>query len=306
MDYLAVTYLEVDNMGSAKFYFYPEPDGSQLVEIDMGEYLGEMYSDMQISAVDAVSLDGSRSRAISKMGEIVTIQRDRMLLGEDLAIKFIALQNHLDRGYSCAFTADSDKAWCAPVRSTLSAGVNTIPVYANPFANMITLGSPPIPASNDYVTIDTPPPNLIQETAKVDSVANLSGGGGGSFTIANRLNFAYGGRSFVRWYRFYPILKRPAEDVGQSIVTNEGGRLFSLSIRLVVDYALLFAYHPETQGESGVSLGDNLLREYTASGTLPAGRRGGGLDGIPKKFRGGNQDIVLPSADTAQRLGEFD
>ncbi len=30
-------------MGNAKFYFYPEPNGGRLVEIDLGERLGELF-----------------------------------------------------------------------------------------------------------------------------------------------------------------------------------------------------------------------------------------------------------------------
>lgn len=30
-------------MGNPKFFFFPEPDGSQLVEIDLGEGLAEFF-----------------------------------------------------------------------------------------------------------------------------------------------------------------------------------------------------------------------------------------------------------------------
>ena len=85
-------------MGTAKFWYYPQPSGNQLVEIDLGEPLGELYSDYQINSSDGVALDGTIYRSNGKSCEIVTIQRDRMLGGEDTAIALIGLQNHLDRG----------------------------------------------------------------------------------------------------------------------------------------------------------------------------------------------------------------
>ena len=83
------------------------------------------------------------------------------------------------------------------------------------------------------------------------------------------------------------MLKRPQSDIGQAIVTNEGGRLFSLSIRLVVDYVTLYAAHPDTVGESGVSNGPSL-----ASSTS-AGRQGSGisLDGMTRAMPHHLRDI---------------
>ena len=53
------------------------------------------------------------------------------------------------------------------------------------------------------------------------------------------------GAAFARWYRFWPILKRPQEDIGTPMITNEGGRLFSLSVRLVVIRGHVCLYNGE-------------------------------------------------------------
>lgn len=268
-------------MGNAKFYFYPEPNGSHLVEIDVGEALGEMFSDMGIEAQDAVTMTGRISRSVGKMQEIVTIQRDRMLLGEDLAYQFIALQNHLDRGYSCAFAADSDKATCFPLRGVQSAGTKVLQCYGNPFLNFV--GSNVAVGIGDYMVVETSSPALVQEQVKVKTNGSISTAGG-NFEIERRLNFQYDAAAFVRHYRFFPVLKRPQSDIGQSIITNENGRLFSLSIRLVVDYSTLFAYHPQFQGESGIQIGSGLVTRSPDAGEIPSGRSGGGIDGVPRRF----------------------
>ena len=264
-------------MGNAKFYFTPEPfgalNGASLVTIDLGEALGEMFSDISVEAVDAVSLTGSIQRSVGRTQEIVTIQRDRMIGGEDLAIQFHALQNHLDRGFSVSFAADDDKAFCFPIRGTLNNNSTRIPIYANPFQNFTGTGS--TPAVGDYCTIETSSPAMIQEVVKMQTVANATAQGGDVDTV-NPVRFQYDQPAFMRHYRFYPVLKRPQSDIGRAIVTNEGGRLFSLSIRLVVDYVTLYAAHPDTVGEAGISIGRSL-----ASSTS-AGLQGAGfsLDGI--------------------------
>jgi hypothetical protein len=268
---------------SARFYFYPQPSGSFPVTIDLEEDLGELFSDFFVDAVDGISMNGSIQRSVGRMGEIITIQRDRLKLGEDIAYKLMALQNHLDRGYSVAFTADHTKAWAAPIHNYLGAGTKTINVYANPF--IAFLGSV-IPASDDFVVVESAPPAQLQEMHKIDSVSNLSSTGG-SLTVDDRINFQYNRRAFVRHYRTWPVLKRPESDIGQNIITNEGGRLFSLSLRLTPDYDTLFAFHPDTY-DGVVNLG-GLLSTTPSAGTLPQGRGGSGIDGVPKKFGDANE-----------------
>lgn len=271
-------------MGNAKFYYYPEPNGSHLVTIDIGEALGEMFSDMIVDAVDGVSLTGSISRSVGRMTEIVTIQRDRMILGEDLAYQFEALQNHLDRGFSVGFTADEDKSYCFPLKGTHTSGTFRLNCGRHPFLNMLGTGANPSPGVGEYLVVETSSPNQIREKVKVDDNSSISSLGG-FFTIEKRLNFEYTRPAFARWYRFYPVLKRPSSDVGQSIITNEQGRLFSLSLRLVVDYETLFAFHPNTVSEDGVSLGRGLGGTPPTAGNLPTGYNTAGLDSVAKSLR---------------------
>ena len=265
-------------MGNAKFFYYPQPDGRHLVEIDMGEALGELQSTFDHDVVDAVTQAGGIYRSVSRGVEFVTIQRDRMQLGEDLAVKFQALQNHLDRGFSCFFTADHAKAWAASCIPSPTAGEFIINVGDAVFFEItgtVVDGSSLVPVAGDYVTIETDSPMFLQEIQKVQS-ASLSMTSGGSITFADRVGFDYAGRmAFARNYRTWPLLKRAQEDIGTPIITNEGGRLFSLSLRLVVDYELLFAkYNGNGESvpltEASPSSGD--LSNNTGTFTLDTGR----------------------------------
>ena len=288
-------------MGNAKFYYTPMPNGSHTVIIDLGEALGEMYSDILFDAVDGVGFTGAISRSVGRTQEIVTIQRDRMVLGEDLAYQFLALQNHLDRGFSCSFSSDADRAYCYPLMGRHVSGTKKLKCYSNPFINIT--GTNNVPAIGDFATVETSSPAMIQENVKVTSNGNISDAGG-NFDIDKRLCFQYNQPAFVRHYRFYPVLKRPQSDVGQAIITNEGGRLFSLSIRLVVDYMTLYAFHPEFYAESGINIGIGLVGIAPTVGEVPSGRAGGGVDGVPKRNEVGRGEIGIDSIPSFEKLGE--
>lgn len=269
---------------SASFYYTPEPNGSHLIEINLGEELGEMFEDMLIESVDAVSVNGSRQRSISKMGEIITIQRDRLIGGIDTYYKLKTMQNHLDRGYSVSFTADASKKWIYPILGNPSAGVFSVSVGQDPFRNL-HLSSITQIQGNDHFVIETAPnPAMLQEMGKADAVSVSASGG--TINLRDRLAFDYTGyRAFLRWFRYYPVLKRPQEDLGKSIVTNENGRLFSLNLRLVPDYDLLFAFHPQAAANEDIGLGSSLIRETPSTGTIPNKGGSGGIDSLGRRNR---------------------
>ena len=240
MDHRPHLFSQATDMGNAKFYFYPEPSGNKLVTIDLGEALGELFSEWQKDVSDGVAYDGSIFRTIGRTQEVINIQRDRMSGGFETARKFRALQNHLDRGFACSFSADSDNAFIFPVTSSpVISGDTIVQVGSNPFRNFVGTN---VPAANDYMVMETGSPASICEQVKV-SATDVTAANGGRLTFSEGLNFAYDRPAFVRWHWFWPVLRRPASDVGKSIITNEHGLLYSLDLRLIVDYSGLFAFH---------------------------------------------------------------
>ena len=273
-------------MGNAKFWFYPEPDGRHLVEIDMGEALGELSSSFFHDAVDGITYSGGISRSVGRGGEIITIQRDRMQLGEELSNKLDALQSHLDRGFSVAFTADSSKAWAASCQTAPTGGDFSVLVKNNPFDTLT--GTSTMPSANDYVVLETGSPAYTREIIKLQS-ASLTSASGGTLTAQQRINFTYVGRSvFARYYRFWPVLKR-ANDIGRAIITNEGGRLWSLNLTLVPDYQTLFSFYNGRLYNNGKS---GLIEASPTSGDLPSGSGQSSIDQVGMRYEGSIEDVM--------------
>ena len=250
----------------AKFYFYPMPVANHLVTIDLGEDSAEYYSEMEYTKESAQSMNGKIHQTTTLNREVITIVRDRMSGGEDLAHKLYALQNHLDRGYSVCFAADHTKTFCHPLSKNPVGGDNSIKVHGNPFIGMTGSTSP---TANDYFVIESQPPAMIQEIHKVSSVhASYTPATGGIIYPVNNINFTYPSIAFMRHYRFHPVLKRHPADIGKSIVTNEHGLLWSLELRLTPDYENYFGFHPNQENDvpsgllqDGVTLGQEQIFE---------------------------------------------
>ena len=239
-------------MGNAKFYYYPEPDSRQLRTIDLGEKLGELFSEFVYDVKSSISRGGRRYLSHGLGREFVTIQRDRMLLGENLAIELQTMQNHLDRGGYVSFCSDSDKAYIHPVLDTVEQQDATFSLGSNPLKDIIGTNTP---TQGDYVSIHTGSPSNVIEYSKLANVdSSFSSDLGGTITVNPKIAFTYNNRSFLRYYRFFPMLRRPTNEIGQNIITNEGGRLFSLNVRLYMDSYTLFNYH---NGFDGINRSPN-------------------------------------------------
>ena len=240
---------------AAKFWYYPEGNypANHLEVIDLGEGLAELFNEFIVDANDGINHSGGIQRSVGRISEMITIQRDRMKLGEELAHQFRALQNHLDRGGVCTFAADHTKCFMAGIKQNVNGNDTVIQVTGNPLYAMTANNGI---STNDYLTFETRNPALVTETRKVQNTSvGLSPSFGGTVTLSQGAAYSYPMETMIRHYRFFPTLKRPLEEVGKNIVTNEFGFLWSLSLKLVMDYDLLFDLMPtDDSGQFDINL----------------------------------------------------
>lgn len=227
-------------MGNAKFFYYPKPSITSYLEtIDLGEPLAELFSDYEIDAQDGVSYTGRRYRTVSRISEIVRIQRDRMISGEERAAELMTLQSHLDRGHSTLFTSDTTKAYATFLTRPARAGDTVIFVASNVFRSIV---GNQIVAAGDYLMIESQNPNMKYQQVEVQSLT-ATATAGGTITLSNPIAFDFDSGSIgVRHYRFWPTLKRPVDNLGQNMITNERGFLWSLDVVLTPDYPEYFSF----------------------------------------------------------------
>lgn len=240
---------------SAKFFYYPigQYPANHLEVIDLGEGLAELFNEFIVDANDGITHSGGIKRSVGRITEMITIQRDRMKLGEELAHQFRGLQNHLDRGGVCSFAADHTKCFMAGIKQVVYGNDTVIKVTGNPlFAMTANNGI----AANDYLTFETQNPALVTETRKVSNTSvGLSPSFGGEITLSQGTAYSYPMKTMLRHYRFFPTLKRPLNEVGKNIITNEFGLLWSLSLKLVMDYDRLFDLMPtDDSGQFDINL----------------------------------------------------
>ena len=165
---------------------------------------------------------------------------------EDKAMRLQSMQNHLDRGGYVSFCSDSDKAYLFPILNNIVQGQIEVLCGSNPFVDVTGAN---LPSANEYVTIQTDSPMNINEYKRIKTVdGSFNSSTGGELTLTPDLVYTYQQRSFLRYYRFWPTLRRDQRDIGQNIVTNENGRLFSLNVRLYHDTYSLFRFHPSFDG----------------------------------------------------------
>lgn len=221
-------------MGNAKFYYFPRPSQlSFLTTIDLQEQLAELFSDYEIDAQDGVSYTGRRYRTISRLSEIVRIQRDRMKGSEDLARDLITLQSHLAHGFPTMFAADSAKAYATYLRQPVKAGDTVLFVGPNVFRNFV---GNQIVAANDYLMIESENPAMRYQMVEIQSLT-ATATANGTITLKSPIQYDFDkGTIGVRYYRFWPTLKRPVSEINRNMVTNERGFLWSLDVTMTPDY----------------------------------------------------------------------
>lgn len=201
--------------------------------IDLQEPLAELFSEFEIDAQDGVSYTGRRYRTISRVSEIVRIQRDRMIAGEDLARDLMTMQSHLAHGFSVMFSADADKAYAANLNLPVKAGDTVLNVGPNLFRSLV---GNQIVAADDYLMIESENPAMVYQQVEIESIT-ATATSGGNITLKTPIQFDFNsGKVGVRYYRFWPTLKRPVENINTNMITNERGFLWSLDVLLTPDY----------------------------------------------------------------------
>lgn len=277
--------------GIAAFYLYPDPGPGSPWTLSFGECVTSYTEAPDVEVADAVTLSGRRQRAIGRWGKRVRLTLERMASREELAWQMLALQNHLDRGYSVAFTADTGKAWASFFGATAlpAAGDTLITPGANAWSSLV--GSNSL-AAGDWIRIYSEASYALEQAGKIQTWTASN-----NITLAatTPIRFDFSGKCIASWSYFWPLLKRPEDNVGTNIVVNEVGRLWTMSIDLVIDLAALFALWPfQGDGALGGSgqRGNTLDKIAGTNATVEFGDAAVAYDGDFGSIGGAAPDVL--------------
>lgn len=218
-------------MATARFYYYPDPDGS-LESLSLG---GPVSSCEELRGHERVMVrDGNGSHRTASWGgkPRVRITRERGIATATVRA-LESMWEHLLRGGAVGFSADHTKTWAAYQTFSRQRGDTTIFTGGNQFAAWSASAAL---SNGDEVWYESQNPEHISEMLAVTSVSATY-----DITMATAVRFSSSLSGMVRWRYFYPALRLPDDRKDRPILTSYHGLTWSLDAELEVDMAILAA-----------------------------------------------------------------
>ena len=166
----------------------------------------------------------------------ITIERQSMLTTAGLAYyaSLQAVVAHLQGGGAIGFTQDDDYTWAGYASGTWSIGASYVAYAGNAFS---AWNGTAAPANGQQVMIES---DGIFGQSEQHLCTAL--GGSTQISISPTLTFDYANATpaMVRWWRFWPALRLPADKLSPPL-SNEHGINWSLDLTLEVDNRIFSA-----------------------------------------------------------------
>lgn len=215
-------------MPAPAIYWYPDPRGT-LETIDFGDVGENELSDIQefpgAEVRDARGGDQTQRRTF--LGETfrvrIILERFGPVGQSSLERDLAALQVHLDRGGRIGFSGDHAKTWAVMPAGAPSRGDATIYTPTPPFSAWSSSGAI---AAGDEVVIEQGNPDPKREIQLVDTTTSAR------ITLDRGLRWTFSAPPVVRWRDFYPVLRRPKDQVGRPLVSHDHRVNFTLDMTL--------------------------------------------------------------------------
>ena len=183
-------------MSNPAIYWFPRGTTTPR-KVDLGTNISALALLPERVVSDAAPIGGPRTRHDFGGQRSVRLWKSR-ITSALLVRELRSLTSHLHAGGSVLFCRDPAKLWGGWATARPVAGDTVISIYNNAFA-VYAAGSI---AVGDEVTIESPNPEYLQETAVVTGVT------GNTITIGAGVIQTYGiGPVFVRFSDLYPVLR---------------------------------------------------------------------------------------------------
>lgn len=215
-------------MAAPAIYWYPDPRGT-LEHIDFGAVGEEGLSDIQefpgAEVRDARGGDQTQRRTF--LGEVfrvrIILERFGPVGHSALERDLAALQLHLDRGGRIGFSGDHARTWAVMPAGAPARGDTTVRTPSGPFSAWSSSGAI---AAGDELVIEQGNPDPKREVQLVDSTTSST------VTFDRGLRWTFSAPPVVRWRDFYPVLRRPKDQLGRPLVSHDHRVNFTLDMTL--------------------------------------------------------------------------
>ncbi|MFT5686527.1 MAG: hypothetical protein ACI8RZ_007483 [Myxococcota bacterium] len=279
-------------IGTAAFIWYPNEADATPYTLNLGQCFSAYAEAPEWTVSDARSLNGARHRCIAGTGRriVLTIQRIKASTArgrEGTAARLVALQNHLNRGGSIAFTARTDKAVAIVVNGPLARGSMGVNFGSQPFTALF--GSQSL-VKGDVVRLETSERVYQEEQAIIDTFVPST-----SATFNEEVLHSSAGPILMTYAYCFPALKKPAEVTNVNITENVVGRLWSMSLELVIAPDIVWgvadagvemlgirAPDGDTNGNAGLTLDDPTFVGDPSDGPMVRGSTRPGVATLDK------------------------
>ena len=166
----------------------------------------------------------------------ITIERQSMLTAAGLAY-YASLQaviSHLQTGGAIGFTQDDDYTWAGYASGTWAIGSSSVMYAGNAFS---AWNGAAAPANGQQVVIES---DGIFGQSEQHLCTSLVGTSQISISPTLTLDYTSTKPAMVRWWRFWPALRLPADKLSPPL-SNEHGINWSMDLTLEVDNRIFHA-----------------------------------------------------------------
>lgn len=236
-------------MAAPSIFFYPN-GGGNIKEIRCGLGLRKLSPRETFDRPTTINGIGAPTHNPIIGGLRVTLRKERMLrdTDKDMIADFFALENHLRRGGTIGVALERTKAFCAYVTPTPNTGDTTIYGGPNVYKDILTAQSITLAlASGDRFWLESGNPDWRRERCTISgsTVSPFAS----SLTLTRGVVYDRDTDAgvMVRHEDFYPACYLPEDQLGQSLMTDENGALYTFEAELEVDVSI---YGANAEGDA--------------------------------------------------------
>ena len=212
------------------------PHSTDRQSVDLGEPLSDLQITSARNVFDHMGIHGGRSRSMTRAWLDVRITLERFT-DRDLFRRLTNMINHLERGGTVAFAADSEKIYGSHLSQKLGIGHHHVNVNLGNYYKAWHSDAPDTLAAGDGFVVEDGLPRAARDQTRVSTII-IPGVDVGetdvryNLDVRRRIMNDYAAGVHVRHEDFFPKLVLPQQAVGSPLLTHDHRISYTLDLPL--------------------------------------------------------------------------